>query len=532
MTITREWWRGGILYQIYPRSFYDTKGQGAGEIKGIIEKLDYIKSLGVDAIWISPVFKSPMKDFGYDVSDYKDIDPQFGTLSDFKSLLTKAHAVDLKVMIDQVWSHSSDQHAWFIESRSSRDNSKHDWYVWADPKEDGTPPNNWLSYFGGPAWEWDSKRRQYYLNHYQATQPALNLWNPDVQKELLDIGKFWLDMGVDGFRMDAVHAYFYDQELKNNRLRTETDAPVYDITTANPGALQYRTNSFFLPETLDWIEEIRALTDKYEDRALLCEIAGEEAEEKALFYSQTDKRFHFSYTFKLFTIPFTKTALREAITQKELYAKNGWNCWSSSNHDVERSISRWFPRKGDIVKFGHMALALIMSLRGSYCMYQGEELGLSEADVPHELMVDPYGIAFYPEFKGRDGCRTPMPWQNNSLNAGFSTAEKTWLPIPKEHIDLAVNLQEKDGDSFLNATRRFIKWRGEQPALIDGTFHFIETPDDILGFTRETKDQKLLCLFNLSHEERTYVNTHGKKIILDEYDSIFIDQTDIEEELV
>src|SRR6185436_6667427 len=292
-----EWWRGAVIYQIYPRSFRDANGDGVGDLKGITEKLDYVASLGVEAIWISPFFRSPMKDFGYDVSDYRAVDPVFGTLDDFKTLLDRAHKLDLKILIDQVWSHTSDQHEWFRESRSDRKNPKHDWYVWRDSKPDGTAPNNWLSYFGGPAWTWDARREQYYLHHFLKEQPNLNIWSPAVRQAIKDTSAFWLDMGVDGFRLDAAHTYLSDRTLRDNPPVDPKAPPATDVPSSNPMSRQQRKFSMNLAENLDWIEELRSFIDKWPERCLLGEAGGDDSEREAALYTQTGKRFHQAYSF-------------------------------------------------------------------------------------------------------------------------------------------------------------------------------------------------------------------------------------------
>lgn len=292
-----EWWRGGIIYQIYPRSFMDSNGDGIGDLPGITGKLDYVAALGVDAIWISPFFKSPMKDFGYDVSDYRDVDPVFGTLDDFRTLLNRAHELNLKVIIDQVWSHSSDQHDWFKESRRCCDNAKADWYIWSDPKPDGTPPNNWLSYFGGPAWTWDSRREQYYYHQFLKEQPTLNLWNPDVREKIKNTAAFWLDMGVDGFRLDAIHTYLSDQQLRDNPVRSKGE--MTDVPGNNPLSYQMRKHTANLPENITWIEELRAFVDQWPDCCILAEVGGDDSEYAAATYVQTQKRCHLAYSFGL-----------------------------------------------------------------------------------------------------------------------------------------------------------------------------------------------------------------------------------------
>jgi alpha-glucosidase len=492
-----EWWRGAVIYQIYPRSFMDNNGDGIGDLTGIIEKLDYVASLGVDAVWLSPFFKSPMKDFGYDVSDYQMVDPMFGTLDDFRQFLNEAHKRNIKVIIDQVWAHTSDAHPWFTESRQSKTNAKHDWYIWADAKPDGTPPNNWMSIFGGAAWTWDTRREQYYLHHYLTSQPKINLRNPEVKKAIFDIGRFWLEMGVDGFRLDTAHNFLHDPALSNNPPRPANVALPNDVPATNPISRQLRQYCTTHPDIIGFVEELRAMVDEYPDRMLLAEVGGEDNDRVAASYVQTGKRMHQAYTFGLMQKRFDKELVEEVIRNVESTIQDGWLCWATGNHDNIRVISRWPYEGATPEEFARFALAFGLSLRGSFCMYQGEELGLPEAEVPFELLQDPYGITFYPEFKGRDGCRTPMPWMKDSPHGGFSdTQQKTWLPVPQPHMERAVDAQDSDPNSMLNFARSILAWRKQQPALLLGSITLLDTPENVIGFTRETPEQKIACYFN------------------------------------
>ena len=500
-----EWWRSGVIYQVYPRSYMDNNADGIGDLSGIISKLDYIASLGVDAIWMSPFFKSPMKDFGYDVSDYRSVDPMFGTIEDFRRLLDEAHKRNIKIIIDQVWAHTSDQHRWFSESRQTKDNSKADWYIWKEAKPDGTPPNNWLAVFGGPAWTWDSRRQQYYLHHYLPSQPALNWHNAEVRKEIFDIAKFWLEMGVDGFRLDTMHHFLCDSDFKDNPARQPNQPMPNDIPAANPKSRQYRSYCCADPSTIQLIEDIRALTDSYEgDRMLLAEVGGEDNEALACSYVQTGKRMHLAYTFGLLQQKFDKKLVIDTIGHVENLLKDGWLCWATGNHDNSRVVSRWPHENVTPENFARFSMALGLSLRGTYCMYQGEELGLPEAEVPYEMMQDPYGIAFYPEYRGRDGCRTPMPWMKNSKHAGFSDSEKTWLPVTQPHHERAVDAQDKNPASVLNFARTLLAWRKKNPAVQLGSLTFLDTPDNIIGYVREYEGKKIACYFNAHGRDATF----------------------------
>ena len=491
---TGPWWRGAVIYQVYPRSFLDSDGDGVGDLPGIAAKLDYIAALGVDAIWISPFFKSPMADFGYDIADYREVDPLFGTLADFDRLLEKAHALGLKVVIDQVLSHTSVEHAWFRESREDRDNPKSDWYVWADARPDGTPPNNWLSIFGGVAWQWEPRRGQYFLHNFLASQPDLDFHNPAVRAAQLDNVRFWLDRGVDGLRLDAINFCFHDALLRDNPPKPPELRVGRGFSADNPYAFQYHWHNNTQPENLGFLAELRALMDRYGDVAALGEISSEDSLATMAEYVG-DARLHMGYSFELLTDDRSAAYVRATVETLEAKMPHGWPCWALSNHDVRRAVTRW---GGDAPHpmLARQLLALVCSLRGSVCLYQGEELGLVEADVAYERLQDPYGIAFWPSFKGRDGCRTPLPW-NDAPNAGFSSGAP-WLPVAKPHRALAVSAQESDPHSTLHAARGFLRWRKSQPALVHGAIRFLDAPEPVLAFVREHDGRRLLLAFNLS----------------------------------
>src|SRR5918995_1106475 len=420
-----DWWRGSVIYQVYPRSFQDTTGDGSGDLRGIAQRVPYIASLGVDAIWLSPFFKSPMADMGYDVSDYCAVDPMFGTIEDFDALIDMAHRHGLKVIIDQVLSHSSDRHPWFIESRASRTGRKSDWYVWADPKPDGTAPNNWLSIFGGPAWEWDSTRKQYYLHNFLASQPDLNFHNPDVQDALLETVRFWLERGVDGFRLDTVNFYVHDRQLRDNPKLHMSKAAKAKQT--NPYEYQNHLFDKTQPENLEFLKRFRALLDDYGNRSSVGEVGdGRRSLKTVATYTSGGDKLHMCYRFDLLGPDFSGAYVRKRIDAFEAAVADGWICWAFSNHNVIRHVSRWTKRGGDTDATARFSIALLACLRGSICIYQGEELGLEEAELALEDLRDPYGIRFWPGYKGRDGCRTPMVWDSNAPNGGFSSA-KPWL---------------------------------------------------------------------------------------------------------
>jgi alpha-glucosidase len=492
------WWRGAIIYQVYPRSLMDSNNDGIGDIPGIISKLDYIASLGVDAIWISPFFKSPMKDFGYDISDYRAIDPIFGTLDDFDELIVQAHVRNIKIIIDQVLNHTSDQHAWFEESRESKHNAKADWYVWADAQPDGTPPNNWLSIFGGSAWEWDSRRCQYYLHNFLKTQPDLNYHCPAVREQILQEVEFWLKRGVDGLRLDAIIFCFHDKLLRSNPAKPVDERKGRGFRADNPYAFQRHVHDTCQPENIGFLESLRSLMNRYPGTVTLGEIASEDSLKTMAEYTAGNSRLHMTYSFELLVDNLSASYIRETVETLEQNLTDGWPCWAFGNHDVVRVMSRWDANNQAPAK-AKLLNQLLFSLRGSVCSYQGEELGLVEADIKQHQLQDPYGITFWPRFKGRDGCRTPMPWTAHAPNAGFSAVD-TWLPVVSEHVQMAVDIQEADKNSVLNAYREFLAWRKTQPALLYGDIEFLDAPDNVLMFVRRHQGHTILAAFNLAED--------------------------------
>jgi alpha-glucosidase len=492
----KDWWRGAVIYQIYPRSFQDSNHDGVGDLAGIIHRLPYIADLGVDAIWISPFFRSPMLDFGYDVSDYRDVDPMFGTLGDFDALIGRAHDLGLKVLIDLVLSHTSNQHGWFQESQSSHDNAKADWYVWADAKPDGSPPNNWLSIFGGSAWEWNGERMQYYLHNFLREQPDLNLHNSQVQEELLAIARFWLDRGVDGFRLDTVNFYFHDQQLRDNPALDPAKRNATIAPEVNPYNWQDHKFDKNQPENIDFLRRFRAVLDEYPAATAVGEVGdGQYGLQLQAQYTEGTDKVHMCYSFEFLSgiVP-TAERVGQVITEYEEVIGDGWACWAFSNHDVIRHASRW--NLGEDAR--RLYAALLLSLRGSVCLYQGEELGLTEAYVAYEDLQDPYGIRFWPKFKGRDGCRTPMPWVGDNQNCGFSDS-KPWLPMAVEHLARAVGNQMGDPGSTMAFYRAMIGFRAGYPALAKGSFTLVQAADGIVSFIREYQGKRLFCAFNITN---------------------------------
>ncbi len=506
----REWWRDAVIYQIYPRSFQDDNGDGVGDLKGITRRLPYVASLGVDCIWLSPIFTSPQKDMGYDVSNYTDIDPLFGSLADFDELIEVAHGLGLKVITDQVLSHTSDQHPWFQESRQSKDNAKADWYVWADPLPDGSPPTNWISHFGGAAWEFEPQRGQYFLHNFLAAQPDLNFHNPNVQDAILETCKFWLDRGLDGFRLDTVNYYVHDQQLRSN-------PPAQAEPKEIPNDLYGMQDNIYnknRPENLTFLERLRALTDQYDDIMMVGEVGEIGARSIRIMgeYTQGKSRLHMAYSFAMLGPDFSADHFRSCIEGFQQGAPEGHPKWSFSNHDVTRHVTRWGEHAVDTPHMARLACAMLMSFEGSIGIYQGEELGQSETVLTYDELTDPPALRFWPGVKGRDGCRTPMVWAGDAPQAGFSTAQP-WLPVKDPQKDRAVDLQEAANDSALHFYRRAIAFRKAQPALTLGKTSFLSLPEPILAFRRTADGQMMTCAFNLSSEPQ-HLNLSGAASIV------------------
>jgi len=501
---TPPWWRGAVIYQIYPRSFRDSNGDGVGDLKGVLEKLDYVASLGVDGVWLSPFFASPMKDFGYDVSDYRKVDPLFGTLADFDAALARAHDLGLKVIIDQVWSHTSDRHPWFLESSGSRENPKADWYVWADAQNDGTAPNNWLAVFGGPSWTWSPRRRQYYLHNFLIEQPDLNFWNSEVQEAVLDAARFWLDRGVDGFRLDVINFLFHDRELRDNpQADLKRPAPM-------PTLFQKHVHDRSRPQALEFLARLRAVMDSYQGRMTVGEVVDDPPLPRQLEYTAGDQRLHTAYSFYLLAAKAaTPDLFARALTSWS--GARGWPSWSLANHDVERFPSRLAATSADEIK---TLLAALLCLRGSIFLYQGDELGLPQASVPFEALKDPFAIAGYTGEAGRDGARTPMPWTPDGPSAGFSATAASWLPLDPAHRPLAVAQQEAAPDSVLHFVRAMIAVRAASPALRLGEARVLEAPAGVLAFERSWLGERVLCLFELSGQAAKFPVEGSAEVLL------------------
>ena len=486
------WWKGAVIYQLYPRSFADSNGDGIGDLAGATTRLDHVAELGCDAVWVSPFFTSPMKDFGYDVSDYRGVDPIFGTLADFDALVARAHALGLKVLIDQVYSHTSDEHEWFVESRSSRDNAKADWYVWADPKPDGSPPNNWQSVFGGPSWTWDARREQYYHHSFLKEQPQLNLHLPAVQDAALDVARFWLERGVDGFRLDALNFAMHDPALRDNPANRAPGK------RTRPFDFQHHLHNQSHPDLTKFVERMRIVMDEYGVTFSLAEVGGEHAAREMKSFTAGPARLNSAYGFDfLYAAALTPAVVRATIADWPGDKGEGWPSWAFSNHDAPRFASRWWAgsdRDGMV----RVALLLLACLRGNVILYQGEELGLPQASVPFEALRDPEAIANWPQTLGRDGARTPLPW-TDAPDAGFGSLAP-WLPVDPVHVAMNVADQARDPGSVLNWTRAVIALRRVHRALRDGAIRLIDSDPGLLVFVRGEGEGALLCVFNLGDE--------------------------------
>jgi len=490
-----QWWRGATIYQIYPRSFADSNGDGIGDLPGITAHLDHVARLGVDAIWISPFFTSPMADYGYDVADYRDVDPTFGTLADFDALIARAHELGLKVTIDLVFAHTSDRHPWFVDSRSARDADHADWYVWVDANPDGTPPNNWQSVFGGPAWTWDARRQQYYYHQFLKEQPQLNVRLPQVQDELLAITRFWLDRGVDGFRFDALNHAMFDPALTDNppvgddRPRTRS----YDF--------QEKRHSQNHPDVVALIERIAGVCADYGAIFTVAEVGGDGAMPLMKAYTAGEHRLSSAYGFDFLYAPQLTAELVAKVMRDwpDLPGSDGltegWPSWAFENHDAPRCLSRWAPAD-QRPAFARMAMMLLSAMRGNVFLYQGQELGLLQDDIPFHLLKDPEAIANWPLTLSRDGVRTPMPWQAHAPHGGFTSGEP-WLPLSPANIARAVDVQDSDPAALLAHTRAMLALRRTQPALRIGAIEAISAHGDVLQFARRLGRQVIHCAFNI-----------------------------------
>ena len=506
-----DWWRGAVVYQVYPRSFADGDGDGVGDLAGAAARLGHVAELGADAVWIAPFFRSPQADFGYDVSDHRDVDPMFGTLADFDALVGEAHRLGLRVLVDFIPGHTSSEHRWFEDSRAGRDGAHAHWYVWADPKPDGTPPNNWLSFFGGSAWQWEPRRGQYYLHHFHRAQPNLDLTVPEVVEAQLDVAAFWLERGVDGLRLDAVPMAGHDPLLRDNPVRGPASGGAVEVSgnAMNPIFRQRFDRSFDAPHLMDFLARLRTRADAVRpDVFLMGEVDNVDAVAVGAKYTRSGRHLHSCYHFGLLQPTLTGASARAAIARTHAaQANGGCTTWATGNHDVVRLASRYAPL-GDaaLERARHRTvLALFPSLEGGACLYQGDELGLTEAVLARHELRDPTGIEFWPDYAGRDGCRTPMPWEADAPGMGFTDATP-WLPLPGAHRALAASVQADDPDSTLRFVQGFLGWRRTRAELVRGTLEPVELDGTdgaagaggtVVAFDRVLDGARTRCLFNL-----------------------------------
>jgi alpha-glucosidase len=485
-----KWWQRGIIYQIYPRSFFDSNGDGIGDLPGIRSKLDYLQWLGIDAIWVSPIFPSPMADFGYDISNYIDIDPVFGTLDDFDALVSDAHTRGLKVLLDYVPNHTSDRHPWFIESRSSRQNAKRDWYIWRDAKPDGTPPNNWLANFGGRAWEWDEKTGQYYYHAFLKEQPDLDWRNPEVQEAMLGVMRFWLDRGVDGFRVDVMHHILKDLEFRDNPPNPDW----------RPGLHPYRelltTHTVDLPGVQDIVAKMRAVVEEYEDRMIVGEIYLP-VDRIMAYYGASGEGAHLPFNFQLIGLPWNARDIGAAVERYEaLLPSFGWPNWVLGNHDKPRVATRIGAAQARV------AAMMLLTLRGTPTMYYGDEIGMHNVPIPPGKVQDPFEKNVPGLGLGRDPERTPMQW-DDTAQAGF-TLSSPWLPVAEDFSSINVARAQSDPLSILALYKRLIELRRAEPTLSVGDFAHLPAGEDLMAYVRKAKDCRILVLLNLGGKPRSF----------------------------
>ncbi len=497
------WWKSGVFYQIYPQSFKDSNGDGIGDLNGIIEKLDYLAGLGIDCIWLSPVYQSPMADAGYDISDYRSIDPFFGTMKDFDLLLKEAHKKKIKIIMDLVINHTSNLHPWFIESRLSRNNPRRDWYIWHSGIN-GKPPNNWQGVFGGRAWEWDRKTKQFYLHSFLKEQPDLNWRNPAVKAAVFKGIKFWLDKGVDGFRLDVVNCYFKDAQFRNNPFGLGPNLRPYD--------LQKHLYERDRPEMHPLLKELRKLINSYKDRVLVGEVMAESPGDPAMaagYLGKGSDKLHMSFDFSQVFMKWNARKILNTIrTWYDATPAGGWPALAFSSHDQPRSFSR-FSKGKDSISRAKAAAVLLLTLRGTPFIYYGEEIGMRNGIIKRHEIEDPIGLHYWPVNKGRDGERTPMQWSNKK-NAGFSEA-KPWLKVNPEYPETNAGSEEKNPSSLLNVYKKLIALRKQNPALHSGDWEQIKTGPAIIAYFRSSGVQKMIIAVNLSNKKRFFKINDGER---------------------
>jgi len=485
------WWKTGVIYQIYPRSFQDSNADGIGDLQGVINRMDYLaKTLGVDAIWLSPFYPSPQADFGYDVSDYCDVDPIFGNLAVFDRLVREAHERGMKVIIDIVPNHTSDRHPWFLESRSSRDNPKRDWYIWRDARPDGTPPNNWLAVFGGSSWEWDETTGQYYMHSFLKEQPDLNWRNPLVRQAMFDVYRFWLDRGVDGFRIDVAHYILKDPEFRDNPINRDPSKGELKKTGDYDKLLHIYDKGH--PDVHGVYRELRAILNSYSPpRYSVGEIHISDWKTWASYYGQNDDELHMPFNFALLVAPWKATVLRKIVENVEKVTPSwGWPNYVLGNHDEPRIAGRYGPL------IARQAAMLLLTLRGTPTLYNGDEFGQTNVPIPLEEQKDPWGKRV--PGTGRAQNRTPNQWTAGP-NAGFtSEGVTTWLPLADDYKTINMETELKDPTSMLNLYRRLLAFRRQSIALHSGRYESIDpVPENCFAYLREAGDEKIITVFNL-----------------------------------
>jgi alpha-glucosidase len=490
------WWKVGVLYQIYPRSFADSNADGVGDIQGIIERLDHLAWLGIHGIWLSPLTVSPNADWGYDVSDFCSIDPVFGTLDDFDRLVSACTERDIRVLMDIVPNHTSDQHPWFVESRSGRASARRDWYVWADGTPEGGPPNNWVSSFGGPGWTFDEKTDQFYFHNHLAEQPDLNWWNEDVRDTFDEIFRFWFDRGVAGFRIDVCNIMIKDAELRDNPPATEDD----DFETQMFGQRSvYNANR---PEVHGIIRRWRRVAESYVQPRLLIGETPVPLDRLGEFYGDGEDELGLAFNFDFIGAPLEAGAMRDIVERTEATLPEGaWPAWTGSNHDMFRFPTRWAE---DDPRRIRLALLMLLSLRGTPVLYQGDEVGMGNVSVSRADLRDPLGVRFFPYYEGRDAARTPMPW-NDGKGGGFTESERPWLPLG-ELATVNVAGQRADPASVLTLCRDIVAFRHRQPEFTLGDYGSLLAPEGLWAFRRG--DRHVVAL-NLSAEAVELVGLSG-----------------------
>ena len=490
-----SWWKDGVIYQIYPRSYYDTTGNGIGDLPGIIEKLDYVEALGVDAIWLSPIYPSPDGDYGYDVSDYTGIDPKFGTMADFERFVEEAHKRGLRVIMDLVLNHTSEEHPWFRDARQSKDSEYRDYYIWAKPRTGRNPPNNWGSIFGGRAWTYDEASGEYYLHLFYREQPDVNWRNPEVHDAMLDVFRFWCDKGVDGFRLDVFNLYYKHESLRDNPWRLIPTTPF-----GRRLDWQKHVYDYDQPEMMPLLAEIREILDGYPERYVVGETFPDNAQAAARY--SAPGYLHAAFNFEFTNCPWNARRFGRVIDRWEsLLGAEQWPNYVLGNHDVKRPGSRY--GKGETDDRLKVATTLLLTLRGTPYIYFGDEIGMRDIPIRRkEDVLDPVGRRFWPLFKGRDGCRSPMQW-SSERSAGFSSGTP-WLPVHENHAERNVQAQLEDPASLLNCYRSLLRLRREHVALRRGDLTLLTgTPKPVLAFRRRTEEETLLVVLNFSDRSQS-----------------------------